>query len=139
MQKKKGSRLSIKIYYLIWRRVRDLPSLPRLLAAQPAVLRLLFSVGLNRALLGHPPDALASRTRPFGFESLMFLFSANKKGTLRFPFFGGELGIYPACPYCLTGNLPFCASPFGRLEPLPTRPSTGCPRFTVVPFRVRIP
>ena len=51
-------------------------------------------------------------------------------------------------PFCAVRMKGFCgllrsppavASPFGRLGPLATRSSTGTARFTLAPFRVRIP
>lgn len=50
-----------------------------LLAPQPAVLRLHSRFGLDPSLLGCPPDSLASRSGPFGFESRLYLNSTKEK------------------------------------------------------------
>ena len=39
----------------------------------------------------------------------------------------------------IASDLPLCASPLGRLGPFPTRQFTELSRFTLTPFRVRIP
>ena len=92
------------------------------------------SGGLNRSLRGSPQDCHAIRSRPFGFESL-----DEYKKTI-YPHLGDILFWRKRWDlYRLQCNPPFCAAPVRRLEPLPTWQSTGLSRYTVAPFRVRIP